>query len=156
MNVPFPGCVYCVKKTFFEICHQYWVETCPHDALLWRSSELSESAYVLNEPLILWRKHETSAWQQEIKNQSVESELKWRKVEAIELEELLRFLKKEFPEKEDTSAVIVKRNLEWCRLRTRWFTEKKLTIGIGLTKYLDLYYSYKGFLKDLYLVLIGK
>ena len=158
MDVPFPGCVYCVRKTFFDVCSKYWTETCPHDALLWRSAVLAEKAYVFNEPLILWRKHETSAWQQEIKTRNIKSELDWRKVEKSELEELLQYLKTEFSgnKEVDFANAIVKRNLDWCLTRTHWFREKRLSAGIDLIKYLNLYHGYKGWLKDLYLVFRGK
>lgn len=158
LDVPFPGCVYCVRKTFFDVCSKYWTETCPHDALLWRSAVLAEKAYVFNEPLILWRKHETSAWQQEIKTRNIKSELDWRKVEKSELEELLQYLKTEFSgnKEVDFANAIVKRNLDWCLTRTHWFREKRLSAGIDLIKYLNLYHGYKGWLKDLYLVFRGK
>lgn len=153
LDVSYPGCTYCFRRTFFEDCLPYWIETCPHDALLWRSAELLDCLYILNEPLILWRKHNTSAWQKETHTVSRRTELEWRSLEKIELENLMRFA-----QDQDISTdkiELIHQNLAWCITRSNFLAQKDLFTGIKLIKFLKQYHGVKQYIKD-WIIAFGK
>ena len=141
-----PGCTYGLRKTFFNLIYPYWIESCPHDCVLWRSAEIIGSAYAINEPLILWRKHADSSWQVEIEKESVVSELKWRKQEIKELKELIKFA-----QDQGASADIIdklNKNIEWCVYREKFVGTRNIFAGIRLLNYLRMYPSFKRYIKD--------
>lgn len=149
LNVPFPGCVYCVRKSFYNSIRKFWIETCPHDCLLWRSAVLKGSAYIYNKPLIMWRKHIDSAFTQEINTVNVTSEVTWREREKNELYKLLEYIDEElscFDVKP-----IVERNLQWVLTREEWLKNKRIKNVFLLMKYINLYNSFKEFVRDIYI-----
>ena len=149
LNVPFPGCVYCLRKEFYLSVRKYWIETCPHDCLLWRYSVLKNTAYIISKPLIIWRKHKDSSFALELKKRDVASELNWRDCEKKELYKLIEYADEVL--KSEDSKKTVMRNLEWVFLREKWLKDRKLRDSIKLLRYLDLYGNFKGWLKDVYL-----
>lgn len=146
LEVPYPGCTYCIRKEFFYICSPYWIETCPHDALLWRSAMILGRAYLLEESMVLWRKHSTSAWQREVHTVSRQSELDWRNLERMELEKL-----RIFAQKQDASlkaTAIIEKNLKWCEMRTEFLRDKNTLVGINLIIFIEQYHGLKRYIKD--------
>lgn len=55
-----PGCTYAFKKNFFYECDDIWNPNMGHDALLWYSGIIMNKAYILDEPLIEWRRNSSS------------------------------------------------------------------------------------------------
>ena len=141
-----PGCTYCVRKNFVDLIFPYWIESCPHDCVLWRSAEIIGSAYVIAEPLILWRKHSNSSWQVEIEKELADSELKWRRQEIKELKALIIFA-----QERGTSDELIdklKKNIEWCVCREKFVETKNIFIGIKLLVYFKMYPSFRRYIKD--------
>lgn len=159
LNVLFPGCSYCFKREFWLSIRKYWIQTCPHDCLLWRSAVLKGKAYVINEPLFKWRKHNNSAFSSELNIVNVKSELNWRKCEKDELHMLLQYLDE--TGNEFTTKTLVERNLRWVILRenllkNEGFNLKKINNILELLRYKDLYNSNKKYLKDVYISLFRR
>lgn len=63
-----PGCVYAIRKKFITNFIQYTKVTKNpvHDQAMWGSALLSDSLFLIREPLISWRKHGLSSFKKEI------------------------------------------------------------------------------------------
>lgn len=148
INVYYPGCCYCIRKDFLERCFEFWVESCPYDALLYRSAEIMDVMYILGIPLLGYRKHASSAWEREIHDKEVAAEIKWRDAEEKELRKLLEFTNKnEIPNK----ALILDKlnmNIDWTIQRRKFYTTKRISDGIRLFKFLAIYPGIRTFIKD--------
>ena len=156
LNVPFPGCTYCFRRSLFEACEPYWLEISPHDAVLWRSAVLLGTAYVLDQAFIFWRKHEDSAWSKESGPECVETELKWRSAEVKELTELKRFVENVVTADKTAKEKLLDENMGWSLLRTQFFKTKSLLSGIRLFGYRKCYPGgIKGWLRDWKLVCVS-
>lgn len=153
LDVPYPGCTYCIRRTFFEECYPYWIETCPHDALLWRSAAIRGCLYLWDEPLILWRKHSDSAFQSEISRVTRQSELDWRSKEEAELQKLQIFAD-DYNCSIETKNMIV-RNLRWCQLRSSFVAKKNVVGGLRLLAFRKQYHSVKRYVKDWFIAFGG-
>jgi len=70
LAVNYPGCTYCVRKSFLDNIFSDWVPEFAHDSYLWKCAVVRDGAYVLSKPLILWRKHDDSTFSIEKKEQS--------------------------------------------------------------------------------------
>ena len=64
-SIRYPGCTYCIRKSFVEISKKHWQFDFPHDAMFWRMGMFSDTLYSYNESLIHWRKHQDSTFTKE-------------------------------------------------------------------------------------------
>ncbi|SMC40467.1 Glycosyl transferase family 2 [Oscillospiraceae bacterium] len=53
----YPGCVYCFRKSFYDDILPYRFENYPHDAFLLRMAKTADACYLLDIPVIKWRRH---------------------------------------------------------------------------------------------------
>ena len=141
-----------MRKSFFNLIIPYWIESCPHDCVLWRSAEIMGTAYAINKPLILWRKHFDSSWQVEIEKETADSELKWRKQEIKELEELIKFAKEQGIS--DDIIGRLNKNMEWCACREKFVGTRNIFAGFKLLNYLKIYPSFKKYVKDWFIAFL--
>lgn len=147
LEVPYPGCTYCVRRTFYDRCKKYWLQTCPHDAFLWRSAEVMNTAYVYDLELMIWRKHGESSWNIENTKDPGSTDLKWRNAEEAELKMLLKYAKNEASDNVGIKKKIAN-NLEWVRLRKKLIQQKDIRSGLRLIRYLNLYPRYRTYIRD--------
>lgn len=61
MNVERPGCTYVVRRTFIDEINNVWFEDVAHDMNLWSTGILLQKMYLIDEPLIRWRRYNSSA-----------------------------------------------------------------------------------------------
>lgn len=61
LKVTHPGCSFVIRKTLVSDADSYWSKNQPHDFVLWNTALLNSGAYLLNQSLIYWRVHHTSA-----------------------------------------------------------------------------------------------
>ncbi|MBF8807274.1 MAG: glycosyltransferase [Enterococcus lacertideformus] len=52
-----PGCSYAIRKSFYEDIRPFWHERMAHDAYFWWLGMLTESLIMIDEPLLLYRRH---------------------------------------------------------------------------------------------------
>lgn len=157
LNCPFPGCVQCIRKSFYNKYIQYWLDTCPHDAFFWRTAILDESAYICNQSLIKWRKHENSAFQTELSSLTKKSELFWREQERKELVQLIEFVDKENLQNKKFKIDSLQYNLNWVNDReTACKKPSVANLGKLIFKYRDLYPKTKSVIKDWYIFLFKR
>ena len=147
LTVPFPGCTHCVRKSFYDSIRKYWIDICPHDCLLWRYSALKGSAYIINMPLITWRKHGNSTFQKELSKLDRASELSWRDCEKKELYKLLEYSQKEL---NNNTISLIERNLKWVLLREELLRDRKWINALKLICYWQFYGRRKEWLRDIY------
>ncbi|MCD7885917.1 MAG: glycosyltransferase [Lachnospiraceae bacterium] len=153
-NTMYPGCTYCVRKEFFDLCFKYWEEDFPHDAFLWKNAVQSNSAFSINKSLVRWRKHEDSAFatsSRETKN--LKDKTKWidyalRSIEALKAYSADNNL--------TNNLELIKRTSEWCRRRLKFYKSKKFFDWFTLVRYIDCYSRKKQFIGELYLVYFSR
>ncbi len=145
LTVPYPGCSYCVRRDFLHKCFSYWVDTCPHDAILWRYATLLGEAYTYDMSLFMWRKHTDSTWQTEL---ALNDELHWRQMEEIDLKKMMEFVNGEVTRQKSQAYQAVTDNLGWVSLRKKFQLERHISDGLRLIKYLKFYSRKRDYLRD--------
>ena len=53
----YPGCVYCFRRSFYDDILPYRFTDYPHDAFLLRMAKTADACYLLDVPVIKWRRH---------------------------------------------------------------------------------------------------
>lgn len=149
----FPGCVYCVRRTFWEEIIQYWNGVFSHDAICWAVAKLQKSAYVLERPVIYWRRHYDSTYtvtSRKLKNR--ETRIEWLKTAQDNIECLKKI-----------SAALNLDNLatekidmysEFNRLRIEMLEKHKIVNVVKLIGKIDCFNSKKQLLLEIYLAFI--
>lgn len=61
-NTEYPGCVYCVRASFWRRIYRHWDGVFAHDGMCWSAAKLLGTLYILDVPVIFWRKHYNSAY----------------------------------------------------------------------------------------------
>ena len=74
-EVPRPGCTLCFRNFLIPIIQKLWYEELAHDAALWMIGIITKSAYILNEPLIYFRRHGHNSSPSNKKTSAVRSEI---------------------------------------------------------------------------------
>ena len=55
-----PGCTIGFRSSQLKMINKTWFDDCPHDLLLWSLGVVSESFYILNEQLVIHRRHDNT------------------------------------------------------------------------------------------------
>lgn len=155
-KIPFPGCSFAIRKSLAKKTCNYWKNSFPHDAIMWRIALLSDSLYVYGEPLFIMRKHLSSSY-------AIESrKLKEKNVKRDWLnyaDETIRTLK-EFISNDsinDNKIIdILETNLEFIQCRMAFYDHKSLISAVKLLRYLKCYPAKRQLLADWYLVYLNK
>lgn len=147
----YPGCSFCVRKSFFEEILPYWWKQVPHDALLWRYSMFSDSLYTIGTSLLKQRIHLDSTYQVEsLKNKNVSSKLAEIEYMSTEVENLKRFTF----ENGNTSKKVEKildESAKWLKSRKRLYEDFSLKNCMSLLMYLPYYERKRKYLLDVLL-----
>lgn len=149
-----PGCTHCFRRRLFDMARPYWFDMCPHDALLWRAALFSGSLYTINDDLIMWRKHNDSAFAKESSN------MKTRRIKAEWIDRNLRVIRdlKHFVQENGFDDRHDKKMLELnerCfKLRQKFFSTSNVMTGIKLLRYWNCYPRYRQYLGDWYLIFV--
>lgn len=61
VSVGRPGCTYAVRRDFVQEARDYWPEDLAHDGILWRLSALKGTLGIIDEPLVRFRRHESTS-----------------------------------------------------------------------------------------------
>lgn len=141
-NNEYPGCSFCVRRSFFERIEQFWWEKQPHDALLWRYAMFSDSLYMVSECLIEQRIHSDSTYSVE----SVRRKTKTSKMEEIEymqveVKNLREFIKLSKYANRNGDSILVNAE-EWLRRRSELYNQFSIKNCLRLLPFI-LYYERK-------------
>ena len=145
-----PGCVYCVRRSFWNRVSKHWNGTLAHDRLCWAPARESGSLYILEMPVIYWRRHENSATT--ISHKSMKKN-EYR-CEAIEEERRdLDCLKEVMDDlgAEDSFYDRLIRYREFYDIRIDMLRCHNPLKAFPLLKYIDCYDRKKQFLLEIYL-----
>lgn len=156
LNIPYPGCTYCIRKNFVQLLKKYWQSVIPHDVLLYDMALFKGTLYSTSRKLILWRSHSDSAFAVEI----YKSRTKDKRREWIANAEVIVGCMYDFVNSENCNSKKVKKLLEinskWLKCRKLFYDTRNLFKGLKLCAYIKLYASFKQFLADYYFVLFDK
>lgn len=155
LNVPFPGCTYCVRRRLIEISKNFWQKEFAHDDFFWRLGLFTDSLYAYKDSLIHWRKHKDSTYSLEsigLKNSC--EKLKWLDMTENFDTMLLLFCKAKKVDNYDTKVGLIDKNKMWINLRKSFYKTKNIRYGMKLLCYLNSYQRYRQYLGDFYLIYI--
>lgn len=153
-GIPYPGCTYCIRRKIAQLSKVYWQEDFPHDALFWRMANFSEGLYTCNIPMIRMRKHSHSAYTMEsVKLKSKQSKCIWMDYGVRSVEMLLKYIKDESVPNRQKKEEILRANLDWLKMRIRFYESGNVWLGVRLLKYIRCYPKVRQYLGDWYLLL---
>lgn len=140
-----PGCSMCVSKKIIDKFHFYDKLDYPHDAIFWKIGLWEEKLYILNKPLLNWRRHATNASTQ--KTRSLISRMN-------SVHEEMKFV-------EECNPYFLTNKLfnnykKFVLLRESFFLEPSFFKWIKLFRYKQYYVSFKSYLGDLFLCVTQK
>lgn len=157
MLVKAPGCTYAIRRSLLDVAKKYWQPDYPHDALLWRLSQFNHGLYALAQPLLRWRKHETSAFAKESKDlKTIGAKQAWIKVANAANETLREYVRNEVPGDTRHQQAILARTSEWLKRRRRFYDAQKIVSGLALLPYWSSYPRIRQYPGDWYLIFIKK
>lgn len=157
MLVKAPGCTYAIRRSLLDVAKKYWQPDYPHDALLWRLSQFNHGLYALAQPLLRWRKHETSAFAKESKDlKTIGAKQTWIKVANAANETLREYVRNEVPGDTRHQQAILARTSEWLKRRQRFYDAQKIVSGLALLPYWSSYPRIRQYPGDWYLIFIKK
>lgn len=157
MLVKAPGCTYAIRRSLLDVAKKYWQPDYPHDALLWRLSQFNHGLYALAQPLLRWRKHETSAFAKESKDlKTIGAKQAWIKVANAANETLREYVRNEVPGDTRHQQAILARTSEWLKRRQRFYDVQKIVSGLALLPYWSSYPRIRQYPGDWYLIFIKK
>lgn len=156
MKVEYPGCVYCVRKSFFSEIMPYWKPSFPHDAFLWRFAMFSGKLYVLKAVTIKQRKHRNSTFTKEAKqSKCLSSQLSAIDYAETMIAALEMYVKDKAYETQNIHRILNNARL-WNERRRRFLNTGNFISWLSLAKYIGCYATPKKYLLDLYVVIKEK
>lgn len=139
-RIPYPGCTYCVRSTFAHEAAEFWRDSFPHDAFIWRMANLKGTLYTYDKAEMKWRRHSDSSFAKEKKSShSSNSRLEWLDYASESVESLRQYAEK--LNVSDISEVrnVIQRNQTCLKLRKELYTNKSVLSWIKLSRYVGNY-----------------
>lgn len=150
-NNEYPGCAFCIRRSFFEEIKSYWWYKVPHDALFWRYSMFSNSLYTIGLSLIKQRIHQDSTYHIE----SIKGKNRKAKVEEIdymlkEVKNLKKFVYSKCNLDVDLLTILEDAE-KWLVARKRLYEKFGGINCIKLCKYINFYERKRKYILDILL-----
>lgn len=144
-----PGCTFCFTRAYYEQINNIWNTDFAHDAILWRYSRLDHQMGILNLKLIDFRRHGDNA---------TSYVKRTRQTEIETFKGYLRFYEFGLDMDQDKrSKVIIENGAEFLKRRIEFYQHKNIIqwmiLGLRYSKY---YLTYRGWLGDLYFVMVKR
>ncbi|WP_270640599.1 glycosyltransferase [Longibaculum muris] len=143
-----PGCTYCFRKSYFDQkVIQYWTENLAHDQLIWVTALLNSEMYILNEPLIYFRRHESNASGNVTLNTSLKRRIAQCKV-------MIQFTSNLLKNDNFSSSIKILLNNYLCYQKSRLdFFERKRVLKFIVKQliYRKFIFSINSFFKDIFI-----
>lgn len=156
-NIRYPGCTYCIRRTFVEVSRKYWQEDFPHDALFWRMGMFSDSLYSYHASLIQWRKHNDSAFTIESKTSKTrDKKRQWLEYGLRVVDSLDDFVTAYSDKDETRKKKILICTKKWIEKRIKFYDSQNIFDWVKIVRYLPYYDRFRQYVGDLYLVKIKK
>lgn len=152
-NIRYPGCTYCIRKSFVEISKKHWQPDFPHDAMFWRMGMFSDTLYSYNESLIHWRKHQDSTFTKESNRNRTFSKKKDSLDYAMRVvNDLEDFVNEYSSERRKEKIEVLKKEKKWIEIRKEFYSSKNPLCGIKLLRYIRCYDRIRQYCGDWYLI----
>lgn len=141
-----PGCSYAIRKSFYETVRPYWHERMAHDAYFWWMGMLTESLIMIDEPLLLYRRH----------GNNVSGNIQSREEVVKKIQENLIFIEKlqqanaafNFIQLENLyihNERYLKKYQQYFSVRKQAYTQRNyLKLVVSTLKFSPCYHSYPG------------
>lgn len=144
MWVNFPGCAYCVRKSYFDNIKKWWHEWLPHDAFLFRNSMLDGSFYNIKSNLIIHRMHGNNAGTPKNFTQQKDDLQYYFNVLGL----LKARTERESINKKEIK-ILAKANL-WLESRKRYYTTGSFIDFLKIAKFIKYYPHFKTYIKEFF------
>ncbi len=141
-----PGCTYCFRRVLFEKAQRYWFEGYPHDALLWRYANVTETLYIYFEPLIFYRRHNETATGNEKKTVMSKINSMNYYLKAVDS---IKVIADSVSDRTGKKMKYVAGCKEWAALRLKFLKNGKLSLWFCLGLYMPYYYNTRSYFADL-------
>ncbi|MDD5922428.1 MAG: glycosyltransferase [Eubacteriales bacterium] len=139
-----PGCVYCVRRSFFLEIRDYWDDEVAHDGLFWRFAMASNSLWNIKKNEIEFRRHGGNATG--TRELSIASRLEEIDLFTKSFQRVLSYCEQRGDE---SKCQMIRRGLHWLSIRKKMFEEHRFFLWFLLAfRYGKYYSSYKGLLGD--------
>lgn len=142
-----PGCTYAFKRDLLERALEIWYPEWAHDSVLYTVALMTDGYYVLNEPLIRFRRHG---------HNNSPKNLKTPKNKIRGSEDYIRRLKL-LTDKEEQWMIsahnrsMIKKALDYYNTRINFLSSKKIKGSISFLKYKKFYPDIRSFIGDYYI-----
>lgn len=146
MWVNFPGCAYCIRKSYFNSIKMWWREWLPHDAFLFRNAMLDGTFYNIKSKLIMHRMHGDNA--------GTPKNFTQQKDDLQYYFDVLGLLK-ERAEKENINKEEIKilnKAILWLESRKRYYTTGSFCDFLKIANFIKFYPHFKTFIKEFFVV----
>ena len=146
----YPGCVYCVKKEFWDKICCYWNEIFSHDAMCWAAAKLLRKAFIIDTPVIYWRRHYDSTYtkaSREIKNRK--NRIEWLKNTLMNVKCLEQILDG-FTVNQDVYFKL-RKYTEFISMRIGMLEKRQLLNSLRLLKYINFYNKKRQYFFEVYI-----
>lgn len=145
-----PGCVMCVRKSFAERLKVVWFDEYAHDAFLWTAATLCKGNYIIQKPLIQFRRHDSNT-------STGAHRTKENQIVLMEMgEAVVDWYVDSGPDLSETKLNMINEYKEWCRLRTELLKQRKLFNFFKLFHYRLFFRSTRQEFGDFYYIMKGK
>lgn len=144
-HVTRPGCTFCFRKEFFDRIKASWKTEFAHDAILWRNACIEHSLYIINLPLIRFRRHGDNAT-------SVIKADRKNRIEAVD--EYLWFHCNLKDKAQSSDAKVIEKGIQWLEKRKKMLVHRNVFLWPAMfIQYRRYYMSLRGCIGDLLLTL---
>lgn len=142
-----PGCTFCFTKKYYDRIKDQWDIYFAHDAILWRLARLNHHMGILNSKLIDFRRHG---------NNATSNVKRTRESEIETFEGYLKFYEIGLSMDQDAKSMgILQKGTEFLQHRIRFYQTRNLLQWFALVmNYQKYYLTYRGWLGDLYFVIL--
>ena len=139
-----PGCVLCIRKSFFETIKPYWIEEMPHDAFVNIYAKLGNSYYKYDYEVIDWRRYSNSS------TQSVEKSKNNRLNEIARDNKIINNVLKYAKMINCKEIHSIEKALDWNKRRYDLVQQGSFMHFIKLLPYISYYVQTRRFFSDVY------
>ena len=139
----------CVRNDFFRTIIEKWNGIMSHDALCWHSARICGGAYLLNAPVIFWRRHRVSTYTIESNGmKSKNGRIEGLKKDRINLD-CLRLI----AVSKNSECSYLRKYESFLDKRISLLEKRKLSSAFKLIPKLGYYSRYRQYALDVYLSL---
>ena len=144
-----PGCTMCFRRELLEAVDQIWNDRFGHDEVVWAVGIVQESLYIINEPLMQFRRHGNNNSPSNVK--SITNRLLLTENEKMKIDGLLSTLP--IPNNQIKQRLLDLR--EFDRMKAEAFGKGRMKAGLVLMRNISAYGDLRSWAADMFSVING-